>query len=242
MAEVGGAMSRDDDHGGDEKAPMPSLADVTMLRDSPVTARGVRTRNTIVHAARKVFEQKGFTDARLADIFAEAQCSTGTFYLYFASKDEVLQAVLDTARDDMLHPGIGNHADTSDPREIMEASIRGYLTAYHRNAPLMRLLEQVTTIDHGFRTRRIARSRAFAERNARGITHLQRRGLADPTLDPYLTACALSSMVSRLAYHAYCMTSGTESVLSDKPVPVDVLTDICTKLWTNGIGLTTRRP
>ncbi|WP_019204317.1 TetR/AcrR family transcriptional regulator [Tsukamurella sp. 1534] len=218
-------------------APPPSLADVTMLREPPATARGARTRDGIIAAARKVFEQNGFADAKLADVYAEAGCSTGTFYLYFASKEEVLQAVLDTVRDDMLHPGLGEHVDPSDPRAVIEASIRGYLEAFRRNALLMRLLEQVTTIDAGFRSRRIARSRAFAERNARGIADLQSRGLADPALDPYLTACALSSMVSRLAYHMFCMTEGDGSVLSTGELSIEELADVCTTLWVRGLGL-----
>jgi AcrR family transcriptional regulator len=215
----------------------PSLADVTMLREPPATARGARTRAGIVAAARKMFEEKGFPDSRLADIYAAAGCSTGTFYLYFSSKEEVLQAVLDTVRDDMLHPGIGDHVAPSDSRAVIAASIRGYLQAFRRNASMMRLLEQVTTIDPAFRARRILRSRAFAERNARGIADLQERGLADPELDPYLTACALSSMVSRMAYHTYCMTSVDGSVLSTGEPSVDELTDICTTLWVRGLGL-----
>ncbi|MFT4127256.1 MAG: TetR/AcrR family transcriptional regulator [Gordonia sp. (in: high G+C Gram-positive bacteria)] len=224
---------------GDDRSnadSLPPLADVTMLREAPTTSRGMRTRNGIVAAARKVFEDKGFTDARLADIFAEAGCSTGTFYLYFGSKEEVLQAVLDTVRDDMLHPGIGDHVDSAEPQAVIRASIHAYLLSYRRNALLMRLLEQVSIIDPAFRARRVARSRAFVERNARGIVDLQARGLADRTLDPYLTACALSSMVSRFAYHTWCMTSDGGSVVPDD-VPIEALTETCTRLWLRGLGL-----
>ncbi|MDF0529342.1 TetR/AcrR family transcriptional regulator [Tsukamurella sp. 8F] len=225
------------DGSGQHGDAVPSLADVTMLRELPATKRGIRTRDGIIAAARKVFEDRGFIDARLADIFAEAGCSTGTFYLYFGSKEEVLHAVLDTVRDDMLHPRLDEHIPSADPYAVIEASIHAYLVAYRRNASMMRLLEQVSTIDAGLRARRIARSKAFAQRNARGIERLQQRGLADPGLDPYLTACALSSMVSRLAYHTYCMTVGTESVVSDDEVPAEVLTQICSRLWIKSLDI-----
>jgi AcrR family transcriptional regulator len=63
----------------------------------PVTARGERTRSALVAAARRVFERDGFQESRLTDITAEANCSTGTFYTYFQSKEEILDAVFSEA-------------------------------------------------------------------------------------------------------------------------------------------------
>ena len=81
---------------GSEERPSedaPSLADADLLRTPPVTARGVRTRAALVAAARVVFERDGYLDARLVDITAEARCSSGTFYTYFAGKEEVFAEI-----------------------------------------------------------------------------------------------------------------------------------------------------
>ena len=66
------------------------------LREPPVTARGMRTRAALVAAARRVFERDGYIDARVTDITREAACSTGNFYTYFAGKEEVVHAVLES--------------------------------------------------------------------------------------------------------------------------------------------------
>jgi Bacterial regulatory proteins, tetR family len=63
--------------------------------------RGRRERRSeILRAARKVFEERGFLDTRVADIVAAAGVAQGTFYSYFDSKEavfaEVAQQVVET--------------------------------------------------------------------------------------------------------------------------------------------------
>lgn len=208
---------------------IPSLADTSTLREPPTTARGARTRAALVSAARTVFERDGYLDSRLTDITAEAHCSTGSFYTYFASKEEVFQAVLEQAQDDMLHPGMPRlEPEEASPAAVIEASNRAYFEAYRRNARLMALLDQVAVVDPKFRELRRRRSRAFSDRNARAIRSLQQRGLADPRLNPERAARALSGMVSRMGYYAY--------VLGEDD-PLDELVETSTRLWVNALRL-----
>src|SRR5437867_3879851 len=102
------------------------------------------------------------------------------------------------------------------------------LLAYRRNAKLMRLLEQVASIDDEVRELRRRRGEAFAERNARTIRDLQARGLADPDVDPLLAASALSAMVGRMAYSTY--------VVGDD-WGLDELVATLTRLWANALRL-----
>ncbi|TNM36517.1 TetR/AcrR family transcriptional regulator [Nocardioides albidus] len=212
-----------------EDVDVPPLADTSSFRAPPATARGARTRAALVAAARVVFERDGYLDARLTDITAEAKCSTGSFYTYFASKEEIFLAVIEAAQHDMLHPGFPRlDEDEASPAAVIRASNRAYLEAYKRNARLMLILEQVAVIDPKFREVRRARSRAFAERNARGIKRLQAQGLVDPELDPVVAALSLSGMVGRLAYNVFC--------LGDKAT-MKQMVDTTTRLWINGLKL-----
>jgi AcrR family transcriptional regulator len=52
-------------------------------------------RGQILDAARKVFAEKGYYRAGVADIILESGIARGTFYLYFTSKRAVYDAVLD---------------------------------------------------------------------------------------------------------------------------------------------------
>lgn len=208
---------------------IPSLADTSGLREPPATARGARTRAALVAAARVVFERDGYRDSRLTDITAEANCSSGSFYTYFSGKEEILQAVLDVAQDDMLHPGMPRlDPEDSSPVAVIEASNRAYFEAYKRNAKLMLILDEVSASDPVFRRVRQRRSRAFVERNARAIKDLQDRGLADRDLDPFMAALGLSGMVGRMAHYAFAI--GEECSLDD-------LVATSTRLWVNALNL-----
>ncbi|XVX21095.1 TetR/AcrR family transcriptional regulator [Actinomycetota bacterium] len=211
-----------------------SYDELLALHGRPVTARGERTRAALVAAARAVFERDGYLDSRLVDITAEAKCSTGTFYTYFDSKEEVLAAVLEEAQEDMLHPGTGRIEKSDDPVAVIHASNEAYFAAFARNAKLMALFDQIVLVDDRFREMRRKRNAAFVSRNAKAIRDLQRRGLADRDLDAEVASRALSSMVSRLAHSFH-------GDLDEADFPVEQLVETATRLWTNALGLTTPR-
>ncbi|MGW0037073.1 TetR/AcrR family transcriptional regulator [Gordonia sp. NPDC003376] len=212
-------------------ADLPRIAVAGTEKAPPATARGERTRAALIAAARQIFERDGFSDARLTDITVAASCSTGTFYTYFDSKEEILDAVLAEAHEDMLHPGFPHVESGSedDPIAVLEAANRAYFEAYKRNAKLRLVLEQVTANMPEFREKRRQRGLVFARRNARHIEKLQETGLADPDLDAMGAAQALSGMVSRMAYQAFAI--GVDEV------SMDDLTFTATRLWANAIGL-----
>lgn len=210
------------------------MADTSLLRDLPTTGRGMRTRAALVSAARTVFERAGYLDARLIDITKEAQCSAGTFYTYFAGKEEIFAAVLEAAQEDMMHPGMPHVQSDDDAYGVLEASNRAYLEAYRRNAKLMWLMEQVAHIDPEFRKLRARRAEAFVRRNARAIEELQQRGVADTDLDPLMASSALSGMVSRLAYNAFAPAEGGDADIDD-------LVSIATDVWANALRFPGRR-
>lgn len=200
-----------------------------MSASAPKTSRGARTRGALVDAARRVFEREGYLDTKITDITREAGVATGSFYTYFADKEEVFAAVMDGVRHEMLHPSVDA---AGDPVCAIEAANRAYLEAVRRNARLVALMEQVGAIDERFRGWRQETGRAFIERNAAGIRNLQRRGLADPSLDPDLAARALSAMVSRMAYLTFVSREVRAS-------PDDVLAAL-TRLWANALALRPR--
>jgi AcrR family transcriptional regulator len=49
-----------------------------------------RTRRALIAAAAELFERKGYDETTVAEIAAEAEIGTRTFFSYFASKEEIL--------------------------------------------------------------------------------------------------------------------------------------------------------
>lgn len=175
-----------------------------------------------------MFERDGYLNARITDITQTAKVASGTFYTYFASKDEIFEAVIESLEEDMLHMHVRDRVGSEDPAALICAANEAYLAAYQRNARLMVVFEQVAQIDDHFRDLRRKRSDAFLKRNARAIEDLQRRGLADPTIDPLVAAEALSWMVSRMAYSVFGL---------GRPVAFDVLVATLNRLWLNALRI-----
>ncbi len=53
----------------------------------------------IILAATKVFAEKGFYNAKVADVAKEAQVADGTIYLYFKNKDDLLISIFEESMD-----------------------------------------------------------------------------------------------------------------------------------------------
>lgn len=207
---------------------MPVASGDRRERITPRSARGIRTRDALIAAARVVFERDGYLEARMSDISLEAGVAAGSVYTYFDGKEEIFLAVADQVQEEMLHPHLRQRTGITDPRVLIDLANREYLRSYKKNAKLMALFELVAQIDENFRARRVERGNAFATRNATMIRELQQRGLADPALDPLLTAHALSGMVSRVAYMAFVL--GT-------PMPFDHLAATLNRIWMNALRL-----
>ncbi|HEY5332264.1 MAG TPA: TetR/AcrR family transcriptional regulator [Solirubrobacterales bacterium] len=204
--------------------PAPDTAE----RTAPRSRRGLRTQGALVAAARTIFERDGYLDARISDISKEAGVSSGSFYTYFDSKEEVFAAVVESVQEDMLHPHVRERLGDDDVPALIDAANREYLHSYKRNARLMALFEQVAQIDGDFRELRRKRGDAFATRNATLIRRLQEEGKADPSIDPRITAHALSAMVGRMAYLVF--------VLGER-IPFEDLVGTLNKLWANALQL-----
>jgi AcrR family transcriptional regulator len=197
-------------------------------RITPRSARGIRTRNALIVAAREVFERDGYLDARMSDISLAAGVAAGSVYTYFDGKEEIFAAVADQVQEEMLHPRLRERTGITDPRRLIDLANREYLRSYQKNARLMALLEQVSQIDEDFRALRIQRAHAFIGRNAKMISGLQESGQADPSLDPLMTAHSLSAMVSRMAYLAFVLKL---------PMPFEQLVTTLNQLWANALQL-----
>jgi AcrR family transcriptional regulator len=67
---------------------------------TPHQPRALRTRNTILAAARRIFAELSYDGATVDDVAKAAGCSKGAFYFHFSSKEQVLLALLDTWADE----------------------------------------------------------------------------------------------------------------------------------------------
>src|SRR6266478_4843502 len=70
-------------------------------QDRELRAQGRQTLRNLLEAGLAEFDERGFQAVRVDDIVRRAQISHGTFYLYFANKDDLFRTLLRDALYDM---------------------------------------------------------------------------------------------------------------------------------------------
>ena len=199
------------------------------------SAKGRRTRARFIEAGKVVFARDGFLTARIADIAAEAGVSYGAFYHYFDSKEEIFREIADEMEVRLLSMDDVPAAEKGslDPYERIEAANRSYLTAYRRNAGIMRVIEEVSRYDEQVMAARIRRQDEFAHRLDASIERLQAKKLADPAVDGHYAATALGGMVAFFAWSLF---------VTHTPAGADFETAVeqLSILWANALGV--KRP
>jgi AcrR family transcriptional regulator len=187
--------------GGTQKLATSAQAEREKV-NGPRSSKGLRARARLLEGAKEVFEEDGFLEARISDIAERAGLSHGSFYHYFESKEEIFREVAATVDERLSAPldsVILDPASTAPPRERIREAIRRHLESYRDEARIMGVIEQVSRYDELVQSSRLARHNHYRQLIANSIRQLQRRGLADRTLDPTIAAAGLGAMTSRFA-------------------------------------------
>lgn len=131
-----------------------------------------------------MFERLGYGAATIADITAEAGVSRATFYVYFASKQDVFVVLAEQVRDRYLHAQELGDLDESDVGGVLHQTIAATLDVTIEHLTLMTVLDhqaladpQIKRLWGEIRGRSVRRTARFVERAAR-------RGLARPVAEP----------------------------------------------------------
>jgi AcrR family transcriptional regulator len=205
------------------------------MEAEPRSAKGRRTRARLLTAGKAVFERDGFLQARISDIAAEAQVSHGSFYHYFDSKESLFREIAEevevrlVSMDDIPH-----HVDPdSGPIDRIRAANRSYLTAYKKEARIMRVIEEVSRYDDTVRSVRMKRDDYLAARLEAAIARLQAEGNADARIDTRYAAIALGGMVARFAEMMF---------IGGQAFDLNVAVDQLTLLWANALGIRQNTP
>jgi AcrR family transcriptional regulator len=105
-----------------------------------VQRRQARTRAGLIAAAQRLFGAKGIDATTIAEIAEEADIAVGSFYNYFATKEELLAAVLASALSEQLEVLGERQAAADDPAEKIAIAHRHLVRLATANPELAWLL------------------------------------------------------------------------------------------------------
>jgi AcrR family transcriptional regulator len=134
-------------------------------------------QQAILAAARDLFSRQGYHGTSMPEIARAADVSVGLIYHIFASKEEILAAIVEDTH--AVHLEVFDEcAGIAGPLERFDAVVRGlYTTMDHSTRLLIILYRDLSAIDREARWRILMYERETAERIAALIGEGQRAGV-----------------------------------------------------------------
>lgn len=191
---------------------------------APKTARGARTRAKILLAAEEVFGSMGYHQAGVSDITRLAGVAQGTFYTYFASKEDTLrELVRDMGQKLRAHLAseIGN---ASNRVEAEGLGLKAFLQYVAANPSLYRVLQEAQFVDESI-------YREYYEAFGRGYLKMLASATSKGEIRPgndEIRAWALMGLSNFL---------GLRFALWGQDVPFEEIVDTITDLLNHGLAL-----
>jgi AcrR family transcriptional regulator len=190
----------------------------------PSTPRGERTKEAFLEAAKKVFAEKGYFNAKISDISAAAGRSSGSFYNYYDNKESLLEDLA----DDFIHAVLGRAkvVHRGDPYQNIKEVVQIYWDTYKEYVPTLIGLFHLSMTDARFAATWQQRRRDAVENVMRGVRKAHRDGYARG-IDPHAFASAIISMLD-----FYCWTwLANDGEPGFGPIADDVAVETLSQIW-----------
>ena len=177
--------------------PRSSATKTSRTDGRPLRRQGEATRAKLLDAAVTALADKGLHAARVDDVVRIAGVSHGTFYLYFANKEELFRAMAQHCADEAAELAAALPPISPDPdgEARLRAWLSEYLDFYRRHGVVIR-----AWAENQFSDRTLARLGTKSFRRIASTVHESMTGSKATSQSVMLRATALLAMVERFAY------------------------------------------
>ncbi|MGH7741414.1 MAG: TetR/AcrR family transcriptional regulator [Candidatus Eiseniibacteriota bacterium] len=101
------------------------------------------TRRELIAAGRRLFAARGLYDSRIEDLARAAGIGKGTLYLYFASREKLIEAVVSAGFGELLARVQREALGASTREQLLTRVTRAHLMFFEDNPDLLRVFHQV---------------------------------------------------------------------------------------------------
>lgn len=208
---------------------LTSMSTLTTPRRAPSrTGASSDKRAAISRAAVKVFAQRGFFNAQVADVARAAGVAAGTVYLYFRSKDEILTSIFERTTKEGISESRLALEGITDPVERLRCLARLHLQRLGRDRDLAVVfqleLRQSTKFMEQLSTSQL---RTYLGQLRDAIASGQASGVFATQINPTLAAKALFGALDEMA---------TNWILSTRRYDLASEADAVVDLFVNGLA------
>ena len=159
------------------RQPQTSLGGGAPARERELRAQGRATMRKLLDAGRDAFDQRGFHAVRVDDVVKAARTSHGTFYLYFANKEDLFKALARDALHDMeVIAGEFPRVTPDDRgRAALGQWVQRFFDVYATHATVIRILSQADAIGKDFFSGGLQLLFRLSEAITQGMTDAQKQ-------------------------------------------------------------------
>jgi TetR/AcrR family transcriptional regulator, fatty acid metabolism regulator protein len=154
----------------------------------------------IILAATKVFADKGFYNAKVADVAKEAQVADGTIYLYFKNKDDLLISIFEDSMDTFTAAVQNRMEMAKDPVEKLRQFITLHLDLVRQNQDTAQVLQIELRQSSKFMKEYAAtKFRDYLEIVSRILEEGQTQGVFKKSINPFIVKRAIFGAIDEMA-------------------------------------------
>lgn len=168
--------------------------------DRALRSQGRHTRARLLDAGMQVLRERGYHAARVDDVVRRAGVSHGTFYLYFANKEDLFRALALQCAEEMTVMAASLGPVGPGPAGVAELRrwLGEFVATYRAYGVVIRAWMERQVGD-----RELVRlgARTFASIAAALVERIEESDPGLPHHDAELRAAALLAMVERLTYY-----------------------------------------
>jgi AcrR family transcriptional regulator len=126
----------------------PSLGGGTPAQGRELGRQGRETVRKLLEAGLAEFDERGYQAVRVEDVVRRAKTSHGTFYLYFANKDDLFKTLLRDALHDMeiITGDFPVVTRNEAGRSALRAWVKQFFATYASHATVIRILSQADIV------------------------------------------------------------------------------------------------
>lgn len=191
---------------------------------APRSSRGEKTRAKLLDAARVAFAGVPWSRARVEDVCRAAGVGHGTYYAYFGSKSDIVEALVRRHADALYHLADADWT-TGDVAADVRRVIAGFVALAETDKDIREVWFAAAPSEPVLAALVGEVRRQFVARIGGALTAARDAGLARADLDVDVAATALAAMVEQTVALAQQADGGSTERL------VDGLTD----LWVHAV-------
>lgn len=156
-------------------------------------------RTLISEAAVEVFAEKGFHQARVADISKRAGVADGTIYLYFKNKDDLLLSIFEDSMTLLVNGAREQLSKETCPLQKIRTFVSFHFQQVQDNRSVAEVLQVELRLSNKFlKDYRPAKLWDYLEILAEVIREGQANGTIRPEVDPFMQMWALFGALDEL--------------------------------------------